>query len=698
MAKSSSKNEVFDNSLCSKDCKKNNDSLNSKITDLTDKLFDANNFIYLYKLALAQVESRLVEYKEREVKYCEKIRTLEFHNESNNECIKILKKKLETLKLENDGVDGKLAGLLKASKDLDNLIESQRTLPTIESTSGDDQNRNSSASENGESTDSILSKPAVKIVKAAERSTTNKVETVKKPSVKYAEMYRRTTKKPNVRGNQRNWNNLKSHQFGPNFVMKKKTCFNCGDFSHLAYDYRKRVKKGTSRSQNKTHESFKSKPVAHRPYRPPVRPVRTNMNDARLNRTTFNKHAHSYANRPFQITSAVRPQYRAPWVPTVNRNFPPVNRKLPTGNSNASTICCCCSRHVNTDRPKAVNNKRNWVNNVKASACWVWKPVKSNIASIILKRYDYVDKLENLKLEKDGVDGKLAGLLKASKDLDNLIESQRSDKNKDGLGYSVVPPPPAQLYLSLKKDLSWTGLPEYVDDIVTDYSRPSPTVESTSRDDQNKNSFASKNRESTDSILSKPAVKFVKAAKRSTTNKVETVKKPSVKYAEMHRRTTKKPNVRGNQRNWNNLKSHQLGPNFVMKKKACFNCGDFSHLAYDCRKRVKNGTSSSQNKTHESFESRPVAHRPYRPPVRPVRTNMNNARRNRTTFNKQAHSYANRPFQRTSAVRPQYRAPWVPIVNRNFPLLTENFPLVTQMLPLFVVAAQDMLILIDQRQ
>nr|GFC49315.1 hypothetical protein [Tanacetum cinerariifolium] len=43
-------------------------------------------------------------------------------------------------------------------------------------------------------------------------------------------------------------------------------------------------------------------------------------------------------------------------------------------------------------------------------------------------------------------------------------------------GYNVVPPPAADLYLSLKKDLSWTGLPKFVDDTVTDYSRPSPTV------------------------------------------------------------------------------------------------------------------------------------------------------------------------------------------------------------------------------
>nr|GEV60104.1 hypothetical protein [Tanacetum cinerariifolium] len=127
MAKSSSKNEVFDNSLCSKDCKKNNDSLNSKIKDLTDELFKANNYIYHYKLAVAQLKGRLVEYKEREVKYIEKIRTLETYRESNLKYIETLGKELETLKLEKDGLDGKLAGLLKASKNLDNLIESQKS-------------------------------------------------------------------------------------------------------------------------------------------------------------------------------------------------------------------------------------------------------------------------------------------------------------------------------------------------------------------------------------------------------------------------------------------------------------------------------------------------------------------------------------------------------------------------------------------
>nr|GFD38172.1 hypothetical protein [Tanacetum cinerariifolium] len=56
--------------------------------------------------------------------------------------------------------------------------------------------------------------------------------------------------------------------------------------------------------------------------------------------------------------------------------------------------------------------------------------------------------------EKDVVDGKLARLLKSSKDLENIIEIQRSEKVKEGVGYNVVLPPAADLYLSPKKDLS----------------------------------------------------------------------------------------------------------------------------------------------------------------------------------------------------------------------------------------------------
>nr|GEZ51203.1 ribonuclease H-like domain-containing protein [Tanacetum cinerariifolium] len=198
MANTSAESKVFDNSLCSKDCKKNNDSLNSKITYLTDKLFDAKNMIYHYKLGLAQVEYRLVEYKEREVKYYEKIRTLEFRTESNNECIEILKKKLETLKQEKERVDGKLAGLLTASKDLDNLIESQRADKNKEGLgysvvppspaqiySSPKKDLNPSVSETVASP--ITPKPFIKFVKPKDSQSKNKIDetkTPKKPPVK----------------------------------------------------------------------------------------------------------------------------------------------------------------------------------------------------------------------------------------------------------------------------------------------------------------------------------------------------------------------------------------------------------------------------------------------------------------------------------------------------------------------------------
>nr|GEZ48185.1 hypothetical protein [Tanacetum cinerariifolium] len=127
IAKTSADSEVFDNSLCSKTCKKNTNSLNSKITELTDKLSDTKNTLYHYKLGLSQVESRLVEFKNQEDKYCEKKRGLEFMVEARANRIECLTNELELLKKENEGLESKLTGFQSASKDLDSLLESQRS-------------------------------------------------------------------------------------------------------------------------------------------------------------------------------------------------------------------------------------------------------------------------------------------------------------------------------------------------------------------------------------------------------------------------------------------------------------------------------------------------------------------------------------------------------------------------------------------
>nr|GEU66047.1 ubiquitin hydrolase [Tanacetum cinerariifolium] len=243
---------------CLKSCKKNTDSLNSKITQLTDKLSDRENMLYHYKLGLSQVEGTLVEHTDREIKYCEKIRGLELEVEFKTNSLECLAKELETLKKEKEG-----------------------HAPTVESSPDEAQNRNPSVTTTEASPCTILPKPFIKFVKAADCTEvkTNKVEAARKSSVRYTEMYKRTSKSPNVRGNQRNWNNLKSQQLGNNFVMKKKACFNCGDFNHLAYDYGIGVKKGRTCLTN-SHKTISPRPAIHRSYRSSMIPTRPNMNAA----------------------------------------------------------------------------------------------------------------------------------------------------------------------------------------------------------------------------------------------------------------------------------------------------------------------------------------------------------------------------------------------------------------------------------
>ncbi|GJX63632.1 putative ribonuclease H-like domain-containing protein [Tanacetum coccineum] len=70
--------------------------------------------------------------------------------------------------------------------------------------------------------------------------------------------------------------------------------------------------------------------------------------------------------------------------------------------------------------------------------------------------------LEKVKEEKEGVEFKLAKFEKSSKDLDDLLASQVTDKNKRGFGYNAVPSPhPLILNRPTPLDLSYSGLEEF---------------------------------------------------------------------------------------------------------------------------------------------------------------------------------------------------------------------------------------------
>ncbi|GJS66713.1 hypothetical protein Tco_0681277 [Tanacetum coccineum] len=185
---------------------------------------------------------------------------------------------------------------------------------------------------------------------------------------------------------------------------------------------------------------------------------------------------------------------------------------------------------------------------------------------------------ENFKQEKDGIDFKIEKFDKASKDLDQLLGSQITDKSKKGLGYSTVPPPHPLIYNRPNKpDLSYSGLDEFKEPEFKGYG-----PENKEQVSQDKSSFV-------ESLLNVDKETIFPVNKKVESTKPKNHEKPvkkSVRYAEMYRSQS----PRGNQRNWNGQKSNHLGKDFVMHNKACYVCGSFDHLQYTCKqKRQLNG-------------------------------------------------------------------------------------------------------------
>nr|GFA06517.1 hypothetical protein [Tanacetum cinerariifolium] len=91
-------------------------------------------------------------------------------------------------------------------------------------------------------------------------------------------------------------------------------------------------------------------------------------------------------------------------------------------------------------------------------------------------------------------------------------------------------------------------LPEFVDDTVTDYSRPTPSIDASKCNKselQSSNFSTFEHEESTGSIMSKPMIKFVKEADCSRVikiNNTENARKSTMKYVEMYRNISKVKN------------------------------------------------------------------------------------------------------------------------------------------------------------
>ncbi|GJT20486.1 retrovirus-related pol polyprotein from transposon TNT 1-94 [Tanacetum coccineum] len=251
-----------------------------------------------------------------------------------------------------------------------------------------------------------------------------------------------------------------------------------------------------------------------------------------------------------------------------------------------------------------------------------WGCYKRGLASVEEQLVFYKkNELEKFKQEKESNQLKIENFDNASKSLDKLIGSQITDKSRNGVGlirYNAVPPPPTGLFSPSTLDLSNSGLEEFQQPKLEGYGPKSS--KSVSEDTTNKVG------ESLDAPLVKELLSKDKLEKKTTfpTSKIDfvrpkqqekPVRKP-VKYAEMYRLQ----DPRGNQRNWNNQKSQQLGSNFVMYNKACFVCGSFDHVQanynYHQRERVVSGNNYTRvNYNYSAKKIHPNAYRNMAPRV-----------------------------------------------------------------------------------
>ncbi|GJR23575.1 ribonuclease H-like domain-containing protein [Tanacetum coccineum] len=220
-------------------------------------------------------------------------------------------------------------------------------------------------------------------------------------------------------------------------------------------------------------------------------------------------------------------------------------------------------------------------------------------------------------------------------------DSEVTDKSKRGFGYTAVPSPhPLILNRPTPLDLSYSGLEEFKQPEVNGYGPRDSSLKPTTVCDRESNNSKEntddsltqqpktvtetssvvspfkvdkdwkekffhpanhvrveepkKARNNTDAPIIEDWVsddeeevesipKEEKKADVPTATKKESVKtvkssRRTVRYAEMYR--SQRP--RGNQRSWNGQKSDQLGVNFVFNNKACFICGNFDHIQYNC--------------------------------------------------------------------------------------------------------------------
>ncbi|GKC18143.1 putative ribonuclease H-like domain-containing protein [Tanacetum coccineum] len=351
-----------------------------------------------YKRGLDIVEAQLVTYRKNEVLFSEEVVVLKREVGIKQYEINTLKTEFEKLKQEKDGIEFKIEKFDKASKHLDQLLESQiidkskkglgysavhpphlliynRPNKLDLSYSGLDEFKEPEFKGYGPEN----SKKESNVVR--EKESDNSKENSNKSLVKEQESQ--------VSDDEEQDESMTKPE--------KKTVI------HTAAKIEKIVKKSVrvdncyyaKTSHYRTHKNVTPRAVLLRTGLKPLSTAKSvytahpkpTVHYARP-KTHFFKSAQSTVQRPF---------YKNPAL--TNRHF---NHKVNIVRPRIVNTARSYRTPVNTVRPRVVNTARqnrtsvnaaraNGFNVVKPSACWVWRPIKPNSASITLNRYNYID-------------------------------------------------------------------------------------------------------------------------------------------------------------------------------------------------------------------------------------------------------------------------------------------------------------------
>ncbi|GJW05152.1 retrovirus-related pol polyprotein from transposon TNT 1-94 [Tanacetum coccineum] len=288
---SSPDSEVSNDSICSKSCLETIELLKSQNDQLLKDLKKSELMVLGYKTGLESVEEKLEVYKANESIYLQDIKGLKFEIHIGEITIRELRKKLEIVQKEKDGIQLNVDKFEHASKSLNKLIECQ-IVDNCKKGLGYENYNAVSPPYTGNfmpptpdlsftGLDKFVNEPVVKNYKAMSSEEEPKVvrkydaalsikewvsddeeEDVSQPktekktlrpsivkkefvkskqqektarkTIKQVEQDGQNTHSP--RSNQRNWSNMMSQKLRSNFEMFNKACYVCIRFDHLQVD------------------------------------------------------------------------------------------------------------------------------------------------------------------------------------------------------------------------------------------------------------------------------------------------------------------------------------------------------------------------------------------------------------------------------------------------------------------------------